>query len=371
VRFTKRNNHGIIIPGIHGGTESVAIKSVFKIQATRFSKRILMQKSSIVAVFATSGLLAAALCVMGQQAEAPASASTKERVTRTVEDGGTGDYKAILVSDSSLPTHTIYRPKDLSAFGDTNKLPILVWGNGACANSSRGFQNFLSEIASHGYLVVAIGPTVEEEDGKRGGGTGGGMGGTKSSQLTDAIDWAIAQNGNKESIYFGKLATSKVAAAGQSCGGLQALEVSSDPRIITTLVCNSGILNEGGGGPAGGPGAGGKKGGGMPGMPPLSKEHLTKLHGSVIYLLGGSSDIAYANGMDDFKRIEKLPVFAANYDVGHGGTYSRPHGGEFATVATGWLNWQLKDDKEAAKMFIGDYTLSKSDKWKVEKKNIP
>ena len=106
-------------------------------------------------------------------------------------------------------------------------------------------------------------------------------------------------------------------------------------------------------------------------MPSLGKEHLSTLHGSVIYLLGGSSDIAYANGMDDFNRIEKLPVFAANLDVGHGGTYSRPHGGEFAIVAAAWLDWQLKDEKEAAKMFTGDFTLSKSDKWKVEKKNIP
>jgi dienelactone hydrolase len=294
-----------------------------------------------------------------------ASNATTETVSRTVEDGGTGPYKAILVGDSSLTTHTIFRPKDLSVFSEKKKLPIISWGNGACANSSQGYQNFLSEVASHGYLVIAIGPAQTggaraRGAGARAGGAGGGGSGTKSSQLLDAVEWATAQNANKASIYYNKIDTSKIAVLGHSCGGLQALEVSSDPRISTTVVCDSGILNTSGGR------------GGLPGMPGLSKEHLAKLHSPVLYLLGGSSDIAYGNGTDDFRRIEKLPAFMANMDVGHGGTYGRPHGGEFAKVAVAWFDWQLKDDKEAAKMFTGQPCgLSNSPNWKVEKKNIP
>jgi hypothetical protein len=50
----------------------------------------------------------------------------------------------------------------------------------------------------------------------------------------------------------------------------------------------------------------------------------------------------------------------------------RSHGGEFAIVATAWLQWQLKDDEEAAKMFLGEPCgLSQRSGWKVEKKNIP
>jgi hypothetical protein len=110
----------------------------------------------------------------------------------------------------------------------------------------------------------------------------------------------------------------------------------------------------------------------MPGMPAVSKDLLAKLHGPIIYILGGSSDIAYENGMDDFRRIEKLPAFVANMDVGHGGTYNQPHGGEFAKVALGWLQWQLKGDKEAAKMFSGEnFTLKESKVWTVDRKNIP
>jgi len=273
-----------------------------------------------------------------------------ETNSRTVEDGGTGPYTAIMISDSSLATHTIFRPKNLSAFGKNNKLPIIAWGNGACANSPWEHVNFLSEVSSYGFLVIAIGPMPKE--GQRGGGK------STSSQLLDAINWAIAQNSDKASQYYDKIDITKIAVSGMSCGGLQTLESAPDPRVTTAMICNSGIL--------GNPSAG------MGGMPNLTKDHLLKLHTPTIYILGGEKDIAYNNGMDDFSRINHLPVFVANMDVGHGGTYSKPHGGEFAKVATAWFKWQLKGDKEAAKMFTGEPCgLSQSTIWKVGKKNIP
>ena len=275
---------------------------------------------------------------------------SRETASRTIEDGGTGPYKALMASNSTLATHTIFRPKDLGVFGNKNKLPVVAWGNGACANSPWEHVNFLSEIASHGFLVVAIGPMPAEGQ-RSGGGT------TKSSLMTDAITWAIAQNSDKASPYYNKLDTAKIAIAGMSCGGLQTLEVAPDSRVATAMICDSGILIT--------------PGSGMGGMPNLTKDQLTKLHTPVIYILGGQSDIAYANGMDDFHRIGNLPAFAANLDVGHGGTYSRPHGGEFAVVATAWFQWQLKGDSEAARMFEGDPCgVAKMPGWKVEKKNI-
>ncbi|MBN2684012.1 MAG: hypothetical protein JXR40_01920, partial [Pontiellaceae bacterium] len=76
--------------------------------------------------------------------------------------------------------------------------------------------------------------------------------------------------------------------------------------------------------------------------------------------------------MDDFERINHVPAFAANLNgIGHGGTYSQPYGGDFAIVATAWFQWQLKGDKEAAKMFEGENCgVAQMDGWVVEKKNI-
>lgn len=270
--------------------------------------------------------------------------------SRIVEDGGTGQYKAIMLSDPSLETHTVFRPQDLSLFDEKSGLPIIAWGNGACANSPWEHVNFLNEVASHGFLVIAIGPMPKEGE--------KGEGKSASSQLTDAIDWAIAQNNDKQSLYYNKIDISMIAVSGMSCGGLQTLEVASDPRITTTVVCNSGVLPN--------------PGDGMPGMPQVKKDQLEKLHTPTLYLLGGESDIAYNNGMDDYRRINHVPVFVGNMDVGHGGTYSQPYGGEFARVATAWYKWQLKGDKEAGKLFTGNPAgLSQSSEWTVEKKNMP
>jgi predicted alpha/beta-hydrolase family hydrolase len=294
---------------------------------------------------------------MGALAENAATGKTpqptsKEIASRTIEDGGTGRHKAIMASDSSLPTHTVFRPEDLSQFGDKSKLPIVAWGNGACANSPWEHVNFLSEIASHGYLLVAIGPMPAE------GQRGAPGGPTKSWLLSDAINWAIARNADKASQFHQKLDTNKIVVAGMSCGGLQALEVATDPRVSTVIVCNSGLFTN----PANA----------RPGMPNVGKDQLAKLHTPTLDLLGGEKDIAYKNGMDDVQRINHVPIFAANLEVGHGGTYSRPHGGEFAKVAVGWLQWQLRKDEQAGKMFLGDpCRLAKEDGWKVEKKKIP
>lgn len=287
---------------------------------------------------------------------ATASVTTQAQTTaaakptsRTIEDGGTGPYKAIALQESSLATHTVFRPKDLSKFGGNNKLPIIAWGNGACTNSPWEHVNFLSEVSSYGFLVVAIGPLPME--GEKGSGK------SASSQLTDAINWAIAQNGDKNSPLYQKIDVAKIAVSGMSCGGLQTLEAAPDPRVTTAVIYNSGIFIT--------------PGGGMGGMPVLTKDHLKKLHTPTLYVLGGEKDIAYANGMDDYKNINHVPVFVANMDVGHGGTYGQPHGGEFAKLAVNWYKWQLKGDAEAGKTFTGNPPgLSKNTIWKYEKKKM-
>jgi len=312
---------------------------------------------------------------------------------------GSGPYPTIIEGDQGVPGHTIYRPENLSPFNKANPLPVFAWGNGGCANSNQFYVPFLVEIASQGFLVVAIGPYTPEAKPKSGG-TGGGMGmggRTTSAQLLEALNWATAENKRSDSKYYGKVDPSKFAMAGHSCGGLQALEVAPDPRVSTILVMDSGIVTPGmmpkigapkegfpkasaskEGAPkegfpkAGAPKEGMPKIGAMGGAMAVGKDILQKLHSPVIYINGGEKDIAYANGMDDFEKIDKVPVAIANLDVGHGGTYAQPNGGEFGRVAVGWLKWQLKGDETAGKMFTGpDCGLCKDTEWKFEKKKIP
>lgn len=270
-----------------------------------------------------------------------------------VEPGtaGSGPYPAIVDGDPTLATHTIYRPQALDAFAAQARLPIVAWGNGGCTSSSLPFRPFLLEVASHGFLVIALGPAHEQT-------AEAVVGSTQASQLLEAIDWAIAEDGRLESKYAGKIATNRIAVMGQSCGGLQALAVSHDPRITTTLVWNSGLLT-------------------APPPPHLSIPHVDKsalqvLHAPVAYFLGGVQDIAYANAMDDVGRIEHVPLFFGSIDVGHGGTFEEPNGGEFGRVGVAWLKWQLMDDQAASALFAGvDCGLCTDPRWQVIKKGLP
>ena len=93
-----------------------------------------------------------------------------------------------------------------------------------------------------------------------------------------------------------------------------------------------------------------------------------EIHTPIMYLLGGETDIAYGNGMDDFHRIKHVPACAVNYPVGHGGTYRQPHGGEFTVPALAWLNWHLMGDSKAARMFKGNsQLLLQREGWTLEK----
>jgi dienelactone hydrolase len=284
----------------------------------------------------------------------------------------------VIEGDPGVPGHTIYRPENLSPFDKKNPLPIYAWGNGGCANSNQFYVPFLTEIASHGFLVVAIGPYSAEAPPKSGGQGGGMMGGggqTKSAQLLEALDWATAENKRSGSKYYQKLDPSKFAVSGHSCGGMQALEVGADPRVSTVLSMDSGLF-------AGGmpkmkaPNTGAPKEGAAPktgmALPTIGKDHLQKLHSPVLYIDGGESDMAYPNGEDDYSKIDKVPIGIAHLDgAGHGGTYAQPNGGEFGKVAVAWLKWQLKGDDTAKKMFSGpDCGLCKDTKWDYKKKKM-
>ena len=270
--------------------------------------------------------------------------------SKVVEEGGTGPYKALMFEAPGMEVHTVFAPQDLSPFNEKNPLPVLVWGNGACSNSPWEHYKFLNEIASHGFLVVASG-YIPMEDGPYHGQR------STAEQQIEAVDWALAQNADKESTFHGRIDEDAIAAAGMSCGGLQTLQNCEDPRFKTLMIMNSGLFIN--------PGIA------MPGMPMPTKDKLQNIRVPVIYILGGEEDIAYANGMDDFYRLTKVPAFAANYPVGHGGTYGQPHGGEFTVPALAWLQWQLKGDEKAAEMFKGyPCGLALREGWTVERNSL-
>ena len=324
--------------------------------------RHLISRPLVVALATTCVTVVA---IAQQPAPPPVDRAALERqaeINKQPDTPGTGLFAAMKEEVASLPRHVVYRPKDLAALGRT-KLGVVAWGNGGCSEDGASSRFHLLEIASHGYLVIASGrilsgpgaPPREPRPAAQPGQIQPPR--TQPSDLTEAVDWALAENQRSGSPYFGRIDPALVAYSGWSCGGLQALQVAKDPRVKTLVLHNTGVFNEGRSA--------------IPGMD-VRKDVLSTLHTPAIYILGGPKDIAFDNGMDDFKRIAHVPVAVANLPVGHGGTFNEPSGGAAASVAVSWLDWQLRDDVQSGKRFVGeDCGLCKDAQWSFERKQFP
>ncbi len=266
---------------------------------------------------------------------------------------GTGAFPTVKEEIATLPDHVVYRPADLGKLGST-KLGLYLYGSPGCSNDGASYRLHLLEIASHGYVAIALGRI---RTGPGATARPGGPAATDAQGLTAALDWTLKQNTDPASPFHGRIDPRAVAVSGSSCGGLLALQVAADPRIKTLIIMNSGLINEG-----------------SKVVPStnLPKARLNDIHTPTFYILGGETDRAYEHGMDDFARINHVPVVVGNVlGVGHGGTYWQPNGGKAAAAVVAWLNWQLRGDTRAAKMFVGkDCGLCVDGAWKIEKKGV-
>ena len=323
-----------------------------------------------------------------------------------VEDGGTGPFKAEVVGDASCPDFTIYRPQNLKKVVAKNgSLPVIVYANGECYNNNVEMRLLLSEVASHGYVLAAIGSydeedvmahwrdvlranypetkgevimangekilpyteedikelqkqtekRIEEMQQKEEDGEELPMPSfieTYPDMLLEVLAWLTDQNADASSEYYHCLDLDHVAAMGNGCGGAQVLGVAHDPRIKTCVMLGFGI--------------------GDMEMMGATNESLKNLHQPMFYMIGGPSDIAYENAQQDYERIAgNIPVVVLNSKDGPFGTYYEKHGGSYAQAVVKWFDWQLKGQKGQSALFLDDKFLKKNfPEWKGVRKNF-
>jgi hypothetical protein len=302
-----------------------------------------------------AAVILASLCLslggMAHGAAAP-EPDRAERLRNSLPDTpGTGRFPATKVTDPGLPGQVIYRPADLGALGDT-RLGVHAFGNGACTDDAAHTRLHLLVIVPG---AIYTGPgAVPRPAHLPPAGPDAVL--TTHAQLGEAITWALAENTREGSAYKGKIDPAAIAVSGFSCGGLQAMFNAKDPRVRTVVMMNSGLFVDGPTTMAG-----------MTG----DKRLLDTLHTPVLYVLGGETDIAYAAGMDDFARIRHVPAAVANIDKGHGGTYWEPNGGAAAQLVVKWLDWQLRGDAAAGRMFRGpDCGYCRDPGWKLQTRGL-
>jgi hypothetical protein len=128
--------------------------------------------------------------------------------------GGTGKYGPVTYAvTEQFPGYTVYVPPKPAG----EKFPVILWANGMCSDDGSGFSSFLLEVSSHGYIIVA--------NGAPGSGMSKQAGQDKMKKALEMVD---KQAGTGVLAYADK---SRIAAAGQSCGGMNAYLMANEPRI--------------------------------------------------------------------------------------------------------------------------------------------
>lgn len=252
---------------------------------------------------------------------------------------GTGPHDVVIETNSEdgIRCGTIFRPADLG----TEKYPIFVWGEGGCSQNGLSNRAAMAEIASWGYFVVADGTP---------GGNNACAGGQSGAAFLDYITWAIAENDKPCSAYYQSLETTKIAADGFSCGGLMSENVAGDPRFTAIGITSSGLMG-------------------------ANNKLWDSMHAPFKIMNGGSSDIAYENGLNDYDAISSrgIPIlYFSKTSAGHGGDLNQGRG-DFNLVNLAWLNWQLKGDEgDTGKAFLIGPTCAYCDDggWDFKSANI-
>ncbi|GAB2675696.1 hypothetical protein GCM10027271_41040 [Saccharopolyspora gloriosae] len=292
-------------------------------------------------------LAATALCAALATACSPAAPPTP---TAPVPEPA---LPTVREATAGLPGHTVYRPADLAEYPDGG-VPLIAWGNGACSTSNLTISGYLTGLAAHGYIVIANGAPEAQPVRTEPGTTL-----ARPDLLTAGIDWALDTTASGQQLH-GKADPKRVAVAGTSCGGIEALLAGADPRVRSVVGLNTGFSTT--------PRFGGH-----------DRGRLAALHSPTLLLNGGPTDVAYDNSRGDFAAITVPAALVEATKAGHSGISrgisegdgDQPMLAAGLRVTTEWLRFTLDDDQQAKSRFLGpDCGWCTTPNWTVTTRNF-
>jgi len=100
-------------------------------------------------------------------------------------------------------------------------------------------------------------------------------------------------------------------------------------------------------------------------------DYIAALHAPVAFINGGPKDSGHNGAAAGYAAVQNVIALHAWQEVGHyPATYRQPNGGAFAVAVNAWLDWHLKGDQSASRMFVGSTCgLCQDSKWTVQLKN--
>lgn len=259
-------------------------------------------------------IIALALALLLMTAMLPVGAAAAYDPIYVTSNGvtSTGDF------DSLFSGQIIYYPASLTE-GDAT-YPVVVWANGTmCAPAL--YHSLLSKIAAGGYIVVTN-TDMMSADGK--------------SQIA-SVDFILEKNADPDSVFYQKVNTDRIAAAGHSQGGRSAVNAAAaDSRIDCVLsIAGSNYTSE-----------------------------AKKLSTPTFFVAGGA-DVVVAASLwvkPAYKNCKGPAVYADLKGALHTRCCTNPD--DYADYALAWFDAWLCDNADALDIFRSGGELSKDRDWK-------
>lgn len=291
----------------------------------------------------------------GTMAAAGASGSTAGASGQAASAGSTApamgsrpaatsfDFAITQEKVTDQPVFNITHPENLDEPGF--QLPVIVWANGGCFRSDFTWKPLFDRWAKAGFVVLSLTGTGDEND------IAGMLSQTTKTEHAALIDWVFAQNETGK--YAGKLDLKRIVVAGNSCGGVTALETAADEERLAAVFVLSGSSAVGS----------------------VNTQVMKSIDIPVGYIVGGSEDIAGANAAGDYDAMnDGVPAMIVNRREGDHQTVSTDPmiAPEVAEIALNWMDLAIYGTKAAYEaLSSADVCASCTPgDWMLKQKNI-
>ena len=268
---------------------------------------------------AAAGAGAAGTAALGGSASMEDAGTPDNAVMREPLSGRTYPIKTELVDEA--PTFNLTRPTDLGVTG--GKLPVVVWANGGCLRSDFSWAPLFEHWAHAGFVVLSLTGTGGPDD------LAGMLGSTTKTEHGALIDWVekAAANGP----LAGALDLGHIVAAGNSCGGVTALELTAEDKRVAAVFVLSGSSAVGS----------------------VNTQVMQAITVPVGYITGSESeDVAAPNAADDYAAMQDgVAALLVQRTMGDHLTVSTDATilRENAEIALNWMDLALFGNKTSAR----------------------
>ena len=211
----------------------------------------------------------------------------------------------------------VYYPDNIKSSSKT--YPAIVWANGTMCPPDM-YDGLLKEIAVGGYIVIANGETMAAD----------------GTAQRASIYFIIEQNGDSSSIFYKKVNTEKIGAAGHSQGGRSSVNAAVVDSRIDCVLSLAGS----------------------------NFDYEAELLSTPTLFIAGSNDMVVDAGMwiEPAYEICKGPaVYASLKGAIHTRCCTNPS--DYSGYAVKWFDAWLKNDANALATFKDGGELSNDSKW--------